>query len=164
MLNGPSSDRITDRAAAGFDRAALGAALDRNGGNLARWPAPLAAAAQDLATRDPAARQEIERAARLEGLIGTVAAPQPLDAATIGRVVGGLHDRSRMRQRRERTWRATPRFALASVAGLALCAMVGLGLGYVAPVPGETGTSIAANASNQDIATALLGFDPGETL
>ncbi len=69
-----------------------------------------------------------------------------------------------MRQRRERIWRATPRFALASVAGLALCTMVGLGLGYVAPVPAETGTSVAANTSNQDIATALLGFDPGESL
>ncbi|MQT12992.1 hypothetical protein [Segnochrobactrum spirostomi] len=156
---------MTDRPAGGFDCATLAAALDRNGGDLARWPAALAAQAEALAARDPAARQDIERAARLEGLIGTLARPQPLDAATIGLVVSGLHDRHRRRERaREHIWRATPRFALASIAGLTLCAMVGLGLGYVAPVPGETGTSVAANTSNQDIATALLGFDPGESL
>jgi hypothetical protein len=130
--------------------------LDRRGANLAVWPAEERAAAESLLARDPAARAELAAAARLATLLARAAAPAPADAAFVGRVLARVHGE---RQPRQGVLRFTPRFAFTGATGLALCLVVGLALGLIAPVPVDDGLD-----DGDDIAVLVLGMDDGDGL
>jgi ferric-dicitrate binding protein FerR (iron transport regulator) len=117
------------------------AALDRFGGDLSRWPPPLRQEAETLIAADPLAARELDRAQQLESLLGEIAAPEPVDAALIGRIV------SRNRGRRDKmVLRPTGRLI-----GWASAAMVAtLAIGFV------VGTAIPADQSSDAIAALLF--------
>lgn len=101
-------------------------ALDRHGGDLARWPAGLRAEADVLIASDPHAARLAATASRLDAILADAIAPVPVDAALLGRIVsavdGGAHPQH------EAVLRPTPR--LAAWAGAAM--VVFLAAGYVA--------------------------------
>jgi hypothetical protein len=128
--------------------------IDRHGAEPARWPLAVRAAAVAFAGGDPAACHLLDDARRLERLVAAVAAPQPVDAAFVGRVLGRVEGHVGAR---ETAFRFTRRLAFASATALTVCLVAGVALGLVAPVmPVDDGT---------DIAVFVLGDpDDGETL
>lgn len=118
-------------------------ALDRYGGDLSRWPAALRAEAERLIAANAGAARMAAAAARLDSLLADVAAPRPVDAALLGRIMaeagGGPH------AAHEATLRPTPRFA--AFAGAAMVAF--LAAGYVA------GLMLPAT-DNEDVFAGLM--------
>jgi hypothetical protein len=128
--------------------------IDRHGAEPARWPAVMRPAAEAFAAADPAARRLLDDARRLERVVAAVAAPQPVDAAFVGRVLGRIEGHIGVR---ETAFRFTRRLAFASATALTVCLVAGVALGLVAPaLPVDDGTDIAV--------FVLDGPDDGETL
>jgi hypothetical protein len=103
----------------------LAVAFDRYGGDIRRWPAAPASEAEALVARDPEAAKMAARAAELDGILVEAVKPLPIDAALLGRILGGLdngHPAS--------GFRPTP--LLAAWAGAAMIAF--LSAGYLAGV------------------------------
>ena len=67
-------------------------ALDRYGGDRARWPAPVRAEAEALIASDPRAAALIAVAQRIDGAVAEAMRPMAADAAFIGRIVAGMGD------------------------------------------------------------------------
>jgi hypothetical protein len=66
-------------------------ALDRYGGDLARWPAALRAEAEMMmAASDPRAAELIAAVSKLDGALAEAMRPMSMDAALIGRIVSGI--------------------------------------------------------------------------
>lgn len=65
-------------------------ALDRCGGDLARWPAALRAEAEMIAASDPRAAELIDALSKLDGALAEAMRPMSMDAALIGRIVSGI--------------------------------------------------------------------------
>lgn len=99
-------------------------ALDRYGGDVAKWPDGLRAEAEALTASDADAAVRAARAARLDDLLAEAVMPAPVDAALIGRIVAGLDNGVRHGV----TLHPTPR--LAAWAGAAMIAF--LSAGYAA--------------------------------
>lgn len=128
--------------------------VDRHGADPIRWPSTVRPLAEALTAADPAARRLQDDARRLERLVASVAAPQPVDAAFVGRVLGRIEGHVGVR---ETAFRFTRRLAFASATALTVCLVAGVALGLVAPVmPVDDGTDIAV--------FVLGGPDDGETL
>jgi hypothetical protein len=128
--------------------------LDLHGADFARWPVAVRREAAALADADPTARRLLDDARHLERLVAAVAAPQPVDAAFVGRVLGRIEGHVGVR---ETAFRFTRRLAFASATALTVCLVAGVALGLVAPaLPVDDGTDIAV--------FVLGGPDDGETL
>lgn len=123
-------------------------AVERYGGDRARWPANLRAEAERLIATDAKAARIAMTAARLDGLLAEAVTPIPPDAAFIGRIVADAG--SRHPAPHERPLRPTPR--LAAFAGAAM--VVFLAAGYVAGL-------ILPASDNEDI---YAGFVFGNSL
>ena len=104
--------------------------LDRHGGDLARWPEALRAAASARAERDPDFQKALAAAQRLDALLADAAAPAPADAALIGRVVAGAGRRDA-----GDGFVPTRRLAGFAAAGLAAVFVIGFAAGLLL-VPG----------------------------
>ncbi len=101
-------------------------AIDRYGGDLARWPDNLRTDAEALIARDTDAAKIVDDAARLEASLADALTPEPIDAALIGRIIAGIDSGAHATG----GLRPTPR--LAAWAGAAMIAF--LSAGYVAGV------------------------------
>ncbi len=87
--------------------------VSRFGGNPARWPAGLRAAAEALVTSDARAAALHREALRLDTLVGEAVQPVAADSATMGRIMAGIGNG----RHREVTLQPTRRlFAWAGVA------------------------------------------------
>ena len=107
-------------------RDAFEKALDRYGGDLAKWPEPLAAAARKLVAGNRQAAEDLARARRLDELMSEAVGRQQADSALIGRIMSGIGNG----RGRDRSIRPTGRLmawaSAATVASLALGFMVGI--------------------------------------
>ena len=108
-------------------------ALDRYGGDLARFPASLRAEAETLIATDASAARIAAVAARLDGALYDAVRPIPMDAAIVGRIVasigdGGSHDV---------VIRPTRRFA--AIAGAAMVAFLATGYAVGLALPASQG-------------------------
>ena len=122
-------------------------ALDRYGGDLKRWPAPLRAEAEALIASDAKAAKLAGDTAQLDALLADAVKPIAVDAALMGRIVAGIGNGIH----HEVALRPTPRFA--AWAGAAMIAF--LTAGYVA--------GIALPASQGEDALAGLMFGNSRT-
>ena len=122
-------------------------ALDRYGGDLTRWPAPLRAEAETLITSNANAAKIAADVARLNAILADAIKPAAVNAALMGRIVAGIGNGIH----REVALRPTPRFA--AWAGAAMIAF--LTAGYVA--------GIALPASQGEDALAGLMFGNSRT-
>ena len=137
----------------------LQAALDRYGGDLARWPAAERAEAEALVASDAKAAALVAAARRLDGALAEAMRPMPVDAALIGRIVAGIgatghHDVAVRPTRRLFAW-----------AGAAMVAFLvtGYAVGLALPASqGEDafaglmfGNSTSSDASASDSGSAL---------
>jgi hypothetical protein len=79
------------------------AALDRHGGDLQRWPLPLRGDAAEVVAHDAEAATALARQTRLDALLAEALAPEPVDAALIGRIVarGGMAGRGEFQPTRQ---------------------------------------------------------------
>jgi hypothetical protein len=124
------------------------------GGDIARWPPHLRAAAQALA-QTPIGRPALEEAQRLDRLIAT-ATPE-IDAERINRALFHVAtaiaaaDRPPPRSRVARWW-------LVPAASFACAAMVGISLGIMHPL-----SSLRHSADATSMLSILLGDDSIET-
>lgn len=134
-------------------REEFAALLDRFGAEPSGWPAEHVDAARALVAADAVARSELAAARRVAEMVGRAAAPAPVDAALVGRVLARVNGD---RRSRENVVRLTPRFAFAGVTGLVLCLAVGVAIGLVVPGP--------VVDPGDEIAVILLGVDESETL
>jgi len=104
-------------------------ALSRYGGHLDKWPAALRSEAEALTATDRRAATMLAAAQCLDGLLGEIATPRPVDAALIGRIVAGLgngrHD--------DLTLRPSARLAAWAGAAMALFLAVGFAAGVTLP-------------------------------
>ena len=107
-------------------REELAEALDRYGGDLARWPEEIAAAAHELVARDRAAADDLAAAKRLDGLLGEAAREAPVDAAVIGRIMSGIGNGKRDAAAVRPTGRLIAWASGATLASLALGFAVGI--------------------------------------
>jgi hypothetical protein len=105
-------------------------ALDRYGGDLGRWPAPLRAEAAALIAGDPKAAKLAAAAARLDALLAEATLPVAVDSALMGRIVAGIDNGVH----HEAPLRPTPK--LAAWAGAAMIAFLtaGYAVGLALPV------------------------------
>lgn len=124
----------------------LATALDRHGGDLARWPAEARQRAEALLAGNGDAVRAVSVAGTVQAALARAAAPRPVDAAFVGRVLARVNGA----QRRQRELAFTPRFAAAGATGLVLCLAVGMALGLVMPAP------VSAD-DGQDLAVLVLG-------
>ncbi len=101
-------------------------ALDRYGGDLAKWPETLAAAARQHVAGDRGAADDLNQARRLDDLLSAAVGPQHADSALIGRIMSGIGNG----HGRDRSIRPTGRLAAwasaATIVSLALGFMVGI--------------------------------------
>ena len=111
----------------------FGKALDRYGGDLARWPNALRGEAEALTARDVEAAALLAQSARLDDLLAEAMRPLPVDAALIGRIVAGIDDGVH----HEIALRPTPR--LAAWAGVAMLAFLSVGYAAGLMLPASQG-------------------------
>jgi predicted phage tail protein len=123
------------------------AALATYGSHLARWPQTTAEAAGALLARDAGARRLLSEAETLDRLLAATVAPQPVDAALIGRIVSGIDGHLHHQE----TVRPTGR--LAAWAGVAMA--VFLVAGFV------IGLAVPSGVGDDDEALAGLMFGAG---
>jgi hypothetical protein len=69
--------------------------LDLHGARLERWPAGDAGRARDLVAADPQARRMFAQAEQLDAELAEIAAPTPLGADRLGRILSGIAERRR---------------------------------------------------------------------
>lgn len=131
--------------------------LDRHGGDSANWPEESSGPAVATLAASPAARRMLADAQAVDATLSALAAPQPLDAALVGRIVSGLHGAKPHRERQLRLGFSRG-LAMAGVWSLLLFAVLGIGLGLVVPHPVSGESSEAA----PEVAVLVLGFDPGD--
>ena len=104
-------------------------ALDRYGGDVAKWPDGPRADAEALMASDAEAAARAARAARLDGLLAEAVRPAPVDAALIGRIVAGLENGAR----HDVALRPTPRLAAWATAAMIAFLSAGYAAGLMLP-------------------------------
>lgn len=112
----------------------LETAFDRWGSRIETWPEDERRAARALLASDPAARQRLDIARRLDGALARVLAPPPAPMGLAGRIAARLPRPAPARPR----LRLLP--VLGGVASVAASAVIGLWLGFAALDPPDTGT------------------------
>lgn len=113
-----------------MNRDQFSAALDRHGGDLARWPAALRREAEALVERDTDAARELAAARRLDALLAEAITEAPADAALIGRIVSRSEPPTR-----QALWRPTGRLVGIASAAMAVMLMIGFIAGATVPDP-----------------------------
>jgi hypothetical protein len=108
-------------------------ALDRYGGDVAKWPDGPRAEAEALMASNADAAAHAARAARLDGLLSETVRPTPVDAALIGKIVAGLDNGARPGV----MLHPTPR--LAAWAGAAMIAFLSAGYAAGLMLPASQG-------------------------
>lgn len=156
--NGPAAATMPLKASAPvMTQSAFMDFLDCYGADPAGWPDEAREPVRTTLAASPSAQRALERAGALEETLAAIAAPQPLDAALVGRIVSGLHGAKPHRERQLRLG-FSRRLAVAGVWSLLLCAVLGVGLGLLIPGPaGSDGTE-----AGPEVAILVLGFDPGD--
>jgi hypothetical protein len=115
-------------------------ALDRHGGDLARWPLPLGEDARRFVAGDDEAARQLREALRLEMLMADAFRPLPMDEALVGRIVSGARGEKRVNGIQLRPTRRL--VALASMA-TALALVIGFTAGYF-DAPDDSEDAIAS--------------------
>lgn len=134
----------------------LQAALDRYGGDLARWPAAERREAETLMARDTQAAATVAAAQRLDGMLAEAMTPMAVDSALIGRIVAGLGHRAAP----ERSVRATPRLIAWAGAAMVVFLVTGYAAGLALPISqGEDAFAglMFGNSDTGDSASADTG-------
>ncbi len=110
-------------------RVDIRALLDRHGGRPEAWPAEVRSTIEAEAARDPEAAAALAEATKLERYLAAAVEPQPVDAATIGRITSAVGRGTP----HEATLRPTARlYAWASAATVASL-VLGFALGVFVP-------------------------------
>jgi hypothetical protein len=112
------------------------AALDRYGGDLQRWPPSLRGEAAAIVARDAKAAAALDRQVRLDVLLAGALAPEPVDAALIGKIL------ARRQSAEGRSLQPTGR-AIGWVSA-ALAAMLFIGFAVGAYLPADDGSDLYA--------------------
>lgn len=129
-------------------------ALDRLGSDLARWPETVRREGEALVARDPAAAGLLAEAGRLHDLLGASLAPEPVDAAQVGRILARVREDG---AGAERPVRAGSRFYAWAGGGLTACLAAGFIIGHA--VPASDGDQAIAELLFSDLAFNALAAE-----
>lgn len=131
------------------------AVLDRLGSDLERWPADLRRNAETLVARDANAAARLDAARKLDAMLRAAIAPEPVDAATIGRIL----ERARNGETAiQRPFRAGSRFLAWVGGGLTACLAAGFIIGQ--SVPASYGDEQIALLLFSDFGLGAIGGEP----
>src|SRR3990170_3265293 len=104
-------------------------ALSLYGGDLARLPATMRAAAEALVAGDERARRMLADAARIDHLLAEAVRPLPIDAAMMGRIIAGIGNG----RRHDVAIRPTGRLVAWAGGAMAVFLVVGFAAGVALP-------------------------------
>jgi hypothetical protein len=124
------------------------AALDRYGGDLQSWPSSLRDEAAAFLARDAEATAALDRQVRLDALLAEAIAPEPADAALIGRIV------ARRRSMEEGQFQPTRRAIGWVSAALAATLLIGFVAGTYAPADDGSDLYAALIFGGSDLGTS----------